>query len=428
MQTVKQDTFVGWDWAKHSHRVVILDATGQQLEALSVEHTAQGLAQIIDKLKALQQRGTVRVAIETPHGLAVEALLAAGIQVYALQPLMAKRLREALLGQSKNDSRDAWAMAEGLRLQYAQWHPLRPEDELTRSLQLLTRDEQDFIAQRTCLVNSLQHCLGGYYPQALELFDDWLSPSAWAFVLKWPTPQELIKTPWRDLQKFLHTHRLAKPERETAWKRIHAQAATWPHVNALSTAGRLQAELTCHQLQTIQEGLDEYRRQIEALWKQHPDQPIFRSFTGMGNKIGPRLMCEMGTDRSAFEDANDLQCYGGVAPREEQSGNRKIARCRHNANHVLQTNLFLWAKVTVIWCPWAKAFYEHYQKRGMWSTDIYRRLAAKWTRILWKCWQTGQPYDEAKWMENLKKRGSWLYEATLKVKQTNPKFMKVTCE
>jgi hypothetical protein len=73
-----------------------------------------------------------------------------------------------------------------------------------------------------------------------------------------------------------------------------------------------------------------------------------------------------------------------------------------NANHVLHTNLFLWAKVTVIWCPWAKAFYEHYQQRGMWSTDIYRRLAAKWTRILTKCWQTRQPYDEAKWMESLK--------------------------
>lgn len=82
----------------------------------------------------------------------------------------------------------------------------------------------------------------------------------------------------------------------------------------------------------------------------------------------------------------------------------------------------------MIWCPWAKAFYEHYQKRGMWSTDIYRRLAAKWTRILWKCWQTGQPYDEAKWMENLKKRGSWPYEATLNVMKTNLKFMKVTCE
>jgi hypothetical protein len=44
-------------------------------------------------------------------------------------------------------------------------------------------------------------------------------------------------------------------------------------------------------------------------------------------------------------------------------------------------------------------------------------------RILWKCWQTGQPYDEAKWMESLKKRGSQPCEATQNVIKTNPKFM-----
>jgi hypothetical protein len=38
-----------------------------------------------------------------------------------------------------------------------------------------------------------------------------------------------------------------------------------------------------------------------------------------------------------------------------RSDNRKIARCRCNAN------LFFRAKVTVILCPWAKAFYEHYK-------------------------------------------------------------------
>jgi hypothetical protein len=64
----------------------------------------------------------------------------------------------------------------------------------------------------------------------------------------------------------------------------------------------------------------------------------------------------------------------------------------------------------------------------MWSTDIYRRQAAKWTRILTKCWQTRQPYEDAKWMESLKKRGSWLYEATQNVIKTNPKFRKAAGE
>jgi hypothetical protein len=37
-------------------------------------------------------------------------------------------------------------------------------------------------------------------------------------------------------------------------------------------------------------------------------------------------------------------------------------------------------------------------------------------------------YDEAKWMESLKKRGSWLYEATQNAIKTNPIFMEADGE
>src|SRR3990167_6502486 len=53
------------------------------------------------------------------------------------------------------------------------WKPLAREDALTRQLQILTRDEQGFISQANQLCNRLQHTLGQYYPQALELFSDW---------------------------------------------------------------------------------------------------------------------------------------------------------------------------------------------------------------------------------------------------------------
>ncbi|MBI4026914.1 MAG: hypothetical protein HY360_18155, partial [Verrucomicrobia bacterium] len=68
------------------------------------------------------------------------------------------------------------------------------------------------------------------------------------------------------------------------------------------------------------------------------------------------------------------------------------------------------------------------KKRGLWSADIYRRLAAKWTRIFWKCWTERKPYDEKQWLESLKKRGSWLYEATLKLMEKPLDPMDVACE
>jgi len=35
-----------------------------------------------------------------------------------------------------------------------------------------------------------------------------------------------------------------------------------------------------------------------------------------------------------------------------------------------------------------------------------RSLAFKWVRILFRCWQTSTPYDEAKYLMALKAKGS----------------------
>ena len=407
--------FVGWDWAKNKHQLSVVDASGREVEQWEAAHTAEGLRDAVERLKRYEAEGGVAVSIETPHGLFVEALLEAGITVYALHATAAKRLREALAGESKNDVRDAWSLAESLRLHHRRWTPLKRDDEVTRRLQVLTREEQLLVDEINRLGNRLQATLGQYYPQALELFEQWGHVSAWDFVLQWSTPQAFQKASWRSLEKFLHVHRLAKPERLEAWKRIHQKAGDWPMSRVLSDGKHRQVELAARQLRLVQEGLRDYRQQIEALWKEHPDQPIFKSFKGMGARIAPRILSELGTDRGNFPDANSIACYGGVAPRQYQSGKIAMVRCRHAANHTLQHNLYLWARASVLWVPWARAFYLHEKKRGLWSADVYRRLAAKWTRIFWRCWVERQPYDETRWMQSLKDRGSWLYAETLKL-------------
>jgi hypothetical protein len=42
-----------------------------------------------------------------------------------------------------------------------------------------------------------------------------------------------------------------------------------------------------------------------------------------------------------------------------------------------------------------------------WS--VYRRLAIRWQRILWKCTQTKTPYDETRYVAALRKNQSQVY-------------------
>jgi hypothetical protein len=64
---------------------------------------------------------------------------------------------------------------------------------MLEQLRLLCRDEITLIEERTALINQLQAALHDYYPAALEAFEDWGCPGAWAFVETFPTPQALVQ-------------------------------------------------------------------------------------------------------------------------------------------------------------------------------------------------------------------------------------------
>jgi hypothetical protein len=44
--------------------------------------------------------------------------------------------------------------------------------------------------------------------------------------------------------------------------------------------------------------------------------------------------------------------------------------------------------------------------KGKGRQAAVRALAYKWIRIIWKCWQTRTPYNEVKYLECLRKKGS----------------------
>jgi hypothetical protein len=57
---------------------------------------------------------------------------------------------------------------------------------------------------------------------------------------------------------------------------------------------------------------------------------------------------------------------------------------------------------------WARAFYVSQKAKGKRHQAAVRALAYKWIRIIWKCWQTREKYDEARYLECLRKKGSAL--------------------
>jgi transposase len=202
--------FAGLDWAKQHHYVVIVNAGGQIVAEFSFSHTLEGWQEWRQQAARF---APLAVAVETSRGAVVDQLLQTpDCTIYPLNPKAARayRNRKAPSG-TKSDHLDAWSFADALRLDGSNWKPLSKQDPLLEQLHLLCRDEIALIEERTALVNQLIAALHEYYPTALAAFEDWTLPAAWAFVEAFATPQALVNAGKRRWEKFLHTHKLARP-------------------------------------------------------------------------------------------------------------------------------------------------------------------------------------------------------------------------
>jgi transposase len=398
--------YAGFDWAREHHAVVIVNVQGQIVADFEFEHSLEGWKAFSEKIAAWPN---LALAIETNQGAAVDQLLQRGYTVYPVDPVASEsyRKRKAPSG-TKTDHVDGWGLADALRVDGHGWKPLQPMDPMTQQLRLLCQDEVSLIEERTLLVNKLQQALLEYYPAALEAFDDWTCSFTWDFIIEFPTPQALIKAGQRRWQKFLHCHKLWRPQ--TAEKRlaIFAQADQFKGSEAITKAKSQLALSLCKLLRLLAQQLEQYRQQIEALFKDHPDHHLFGSLPGAKKVLAPRLLAAIGTETQRYGTHNVLQCFAGTAPVSYQSGQINKANIRWACDKFLRHTVHLWADCFRKASAWGQTYYHKKRHQGMSHACALRCLGQRLLKILFKMLIDKKPYDAELHARNQQKHGSWV--------------------
>jgi transposase len=287
----------GFDWAKDHHNFVVVDRQGQIVADFEFPHSQPGWKEFAQKIKAYPG---LALAIETSQGAAIEQLLQIDCQVYPVNPVSAKQYRSRKVPSgNKTDHVDAWALGDALRVDGHGWGVLKALDPKLQELRLICRDEIRLIEERTALVNQLQQALLEYYPAALESFDEWTQSYCWDFVIQFPTPQVLVKAGKGRWNRFLHAHRLWRPETSAKRLEIFSRADQFGSSSGVTAAKSLLAVSLAKTLKALQKQLDIYREQITKLFREHPDHDIFGSMPGAGEMLAPRLLAEVGDDPNA---------------------------------------------------------------------------------------------------------------------------------
>ena len=94
-----------------------------------------------------------------------------------------------------------------------------------------------------------------------------------------------------------------------------------------------------------------------------------------------------------------------------QYRNKSWIHWRWQCPTFLRQTFVEWAAQTINKSYWAGLFYHQQRAKGCTHQATLRALAFKWIRILYRCWKTRTPYDEAKYLKALKDRGSPLLQA-----------------
>ena len=145
---------------------------------------------------------------------------------------------------------------------------------------------------------------------------------------------------------------------------------------------------------------------IKSLFTQHADFALWDSFPGAGPALAPRLAAAWGTQRDRFPDAQAMACHSGIAPVKEASGKSVWIHMRWACPKFLRQTFHELAKSSLQFCAWAVCYYQLQIQRGKGRKAAIRALAFKWQRIMWRCWQDREPYNEVYYLTMLEKRGS----------------------
>jgi transposase len=390
--------FVGVDWAEDHHDVCVMAEDGMVLAKRRVPDSVAGIGDLHGLVaEHAAEDEPVVVGIEIDRGLVVWSLLAAGYEVYAVNPMASARYRDRhATSGAKSDPGDAKVLADLVRTDRHNHRPIAGDSDLAEGVKLLARAHQSAIWGRQRQLHALRSSLREYYPGALVAFGtDLACADALAILAIAPTPelgrglsrskiasalrkggrQRNIERRAQEIQEVLRAEQLEAPELITK-------------AHGLVTASALALIATFNaQIGELESALSEH-------FEQHPDAKVVLSLPGLGTVLGARVLGEFGDDRTRFSSPKSRKNYAGTSPVTKASGHSRVVLARYARNRHLANAWDQWAFCSLTRSSGARTYYDQLRTRGKTHHQALRQLANRLVGLLHICLERGVLYDE----------------------------------
>jgi hypothetical protein len=389
--------FVGVDWAEAHHDVHVEDGDGKRLGGGRLPEGVEGIARFHELVGAhIEGPGDVVIGIETDRGLFASALVAAGYQVYAVNPMSTSRYRDRhSTSGAKSDPGDAKVLADMVRTDRHNHRHVAGDSETVEALKVLARAHQSMIWSRGRQTNALRSTLREFYPAALDAFDDLASGDALEVLKLAPTPSLGTSL---SLSKIASALRRGGRKRRIDARATEIQAALrspqllGPTVVATAMGASVRASVAV--ISTMVKEIATLAEELESGFEKHPDVEVVRSLPGLGTILGARVLGEFGDDPNRYATPKCRKNYAGTSPITKASGTKRVVLARFARNQRLADAVYQWAFASLSSSPGARAFYDARRAAKATHHAALRSLGNRLVGILHGCIANGSLYDE----------------------------------
>jgi transposase len=392
--------FVGDDWAEDHHDIELQDETGRVLARRRLPEGIAGITTLHELIGAhssgLASSPQVIVGIETDRGPWVRALLAAGYEVFAVNPMSVARYRERhVVSGAKSDPGDAHVLADLVRTDRHRHRPIAGDSELAEAIKVLARGHQSLCWMRGQQANQLRSTLREFYPAALVAFEQLTSADALAVLAIASTPEQgrgLSRSRIQTALRRAGRQRNLAARAEAIQAALRSEQLAQPPLIAEAFGATVSALVGV--LSASVAAISDLERQLGASFGQHPAAELIRSQPGLGIVLGARVLAEFGDDPDRYTDAKARKNYAGTSPITKASGKSHVVLARHKTNKRLRDAVRQQAFAALTASPGARALYDTHRAAGDGHDKALRALSNRLVGILHGCLRHGTHYDE----------------------------------
>jgi transposase len=392
--------FVGDDWAEDHHDVEVQDEHGRAVRTARLPEGVDGMARFHELVGRFlpddAEPSQVLVCIETDRGPWVRAMIAAGYQVYGVNPKQAARHRELMsLSGAKSDKADAHTLADMVRTRRHQLRQVAADSDVAEAVKVVARAHQTLIWERTRHTLRLRAALRDYFPAALQAYQTLTLTGSDALELlaKAPTPAAAATLTLTQISAALKKARRRDIPAKAAAIQHALRAQHLGQADVVSTAYAATVRATIAVLQTLNAEIRTLDSEVEAHFGQHPDAEVYLSQPGIGVILGARVLAEFGDAAGRYADAKSRKNYAGTAPITRQSGKSKTVHARFVHNDRLVDALHMQAGAAILHDPAVRAYYDELRAREIGHNAALRQIGNRLVGILHGCLKTSSSYN-----------------------------------